>query len=89
MSLKLGVERMMLNDVSVYVPQVGCQKKKKREFWNNFEVVVLPDGREWWLWVKGTMMKRWRVGVVLSREINLAKMMEMDGDNEIQTEGGT
>ncbi|MDM5112197.1 hypothetical protein, partial [Aeromonas caviae] len=46
MSLKLEIEGVMLNVVSAYAPQVGCQLEEKEEFWSKLDEVVksIPSG---------------------------------------------
>ena len=39
MSLKLEIEGVMLNVVSGYVPQVGCEFEKEK-FWNELDEVM-------------------------------------------------
>ena len=39
-SIKLEVDRILINIVSAYVPQVGCDKEKKEAFWADLEEVV-------------------------------------------------
>ncbi|MCJ8732717.1 hypothetical protein PDJAM_G00214520 [Pangasius djambal] len=46
MSLKLETERVMLNVVSGYVPQVGCDLEEKERFWSELDEVIenIPTG---------------------------------------------
>ncbi|KAK3515358.1 hypothetical protein QTP70_018753 [Hemibagrus guttatus] len=46
MSLKLGIEGVMLNVVSGYAPQVGCELKEKERFWSELDEVMesIPTG---------------------------------------------
>lgn len=40
MSLKLEMKGVMVNVVSVYAPQVGCQVEEKEEFWSKLDDIV-------------------------------------------------
>ncbi|KAK3573023.1 hypothetical protein QTP86_012246 [Hemibagrus guttatus] len=46
MSLKLEIEDAMLNVVSGYAPQVGCELEKKERFWSELDEVMesIPTG---------------------------------------------
>ncbi|KAK3518931.1 hypothetical protein QTP70_015520 [Hemibagrus guttatus] len=46
MSLKLEVEGVMLNVVSGYAPQVGCELEEKERFWSELDEVIesIPTG---------------------------------------------
>ncbi|KAK3521331.1 hypothetical protein QTP70_003177 [Hemibagrus guttatus] len=46
MSLKLEIEEVMLNDVSGYAPQVGCELVEKERFWSELDEVMesIPMG---------------------------------------------
>ncbi|KAK3570071.1 hypothetical protein QTP86_010237 [Hemibagrus guttatus] len=46
MSLKLEIERVMLNVVSGYAPQVGCELEEKERFWSELDEVMesIPTG---------------------------------------------
>ncbi|KAK3539573.1 hypothetical protein QTP70_010272 [Hemibagrus guttatus] len=46
MSLKLEIEGVMLNVVSGYAPQVGCELEKKERFWSELDEVMesIPTG---------------------------------------------
>ncbi|KAK3548201.1 hypothetical protein QTP70_005167 [Hemibagrus guttatus] len=46
MSLKLEIEGVMLNVVSGYAPQVGCELKEKERFWSELDEVMesIPTG---------------------------------------------
>ncbi|KAK3559310.1 hypothetical protein QTP86_012718 [Hemibagrus guttatus] len=46
MSLKLEIERVMLNVVSGYTPQVGCELEEKERFWSELDEVMesIPTG---------------------------------------------
>ncbi|KAK3520129.1 hypothetical protein QTP70_014637, partial [Hemibagrus guttatus] len=46
MSLKLGIEGVMLNVVSGYAPQVGCELEEKERFWSELDEVMksIPMG---------------------------------------------
>ncbi|KAK3569392.1 hypothetical protein QTP86_027817 [Hemibagrus guttatus] len=46
MSLKLEIEGVMLNVVSGYAPQVGCELKEKERFWSELDEVIesIPMG---------------------------------------------
>ncbi|KAK3532174.1 hypothetical protein QTP86_009195 [Hemibagrus guttatus] len=46
MSLKLGIEGVMLNVVSGYAPQVGCELEEKERFWSELDEVMesIPTG---------------------------------------------
>ncbi|KAK3540502.1 hypothetical protein QTP70_032462 [Hemibagrus guttatus] len=46
MSLKLEIEGVMLNVVSGYAPQVGCELEEKERFWNELDEVMesIPTG---------------------------------------------
>ncbi|KAL7837360.1 hypothetical protein SRHO_G00270710 [Serrasalmus rhombeus] len=46
MSLKLEVDGVILNVVSSYAPQVGCQLEEKEEFWSKMDEVVDGVPRE-------------------------------------------
>ncbi|KAK3568350.1 hypothetical protein QTP86_004951 [Hemibagrus guttatus] len=45
-SLRLGIEGVMLNVVSGYAPQVGCDLEEKERFWNELDEVMesIPTG---------------------------------------------
>ncbi|KAF3688260.1 hypothetical protein EXN66_Car003932 [Channa argus] len=47
MSLKLEIEGVMFNVVSVYAPQVGCELEEKEKFWSELEEVMqsIPRGK--------------------------------------------
>ncbi|KAK3555175.1 hypothetical protein QTP86_010042 [Hemibagrus guttatus] len=49
MSLKLEIEGVMLNVVSGYAPQVGCELEGKERFWSELDEVMesIPWVREW------------------------------------------
>ncbi|KAI5617297.1 hypothetical protein C0J50_23078 [Silurus asotus] len=40
MNVKLKVEGMMINVISVYAPQVGCEMEEKETFWSDLDKVV-------------------------------------------------
>jgi len=40
MSMKLEVDGMLINIVSTYTPQVGCNEEEKAAFWADLEEVV-------------------------------------------------
>ncbi|KAK3508010.1 hypothetical protein QTP70_010147 [Hemibagrus guttatus] len=46
MSLKLEIEGVMLNVVSGYAPQVGCELEVKERFWSELDEVMesIPTG---------------------------------------------
>ncbi|KAK3510913.1 hypothetical protein QTP70_025546 [Hemibagrus guttatus] len=46
MNLKLEIERVMLNVVSGYAPQVGCELEEKERFWSELDEVMesIPTG---------------------------------------------
>ncbi|KAK3517684.1 hypothetical protein QTP70_015689 [Hemibagrus guttatus] len=46
MSLKLEIEGVMLNVVSGYAPQVGCELEEKEKFWSELDEVMesIPTG---------------------------------------------
>ncbi|KAK3574398.1 hypothetical protein QTP86_006625 [Hemibagrus guttatus] len=46
MSLKLEIEGVMLNVVSGYAPQVGCESEEKERFWSELDEVMesIPTG---------------------------------------------
>ncbi|MCJ8749466.1 hypothetical protein PDJAM_G00176570 [Pangasius djambal] len=46
MSLKLEIEGVMLNVVSGYAPQVGCELEEKERFWSELDEVIesMPTG---------------------------------------------
>ncbi|KAK3530556.1 hypothetical protein QTP86_027923 [Hemibagrus guttatus] len=46
MSLKLVIEGVMLNAVSGYAPQVGCELEEKESFWSELDEVIesIPTG---------------------------------------------
>ncbi|KAK3549277.1 hypothetical protein QTP70_034483 [Hemibagrus guttatus] len=46
MSLKLEIEGVMLNVVSAYAPQVGCELEEKERFWSELDEVMesIPTG---------------------------------------------
>ncbi|MCJ8733560.1 hypothetical protein PDJAM_G00224980 [Pangasius djambal] len=46
MSLKLEIEGLMLNVVSGYAPQVGCELEEKERFWSELDEVIknIPTG---------------------------------------------
>lgn len=47
MNLKLEIKQVMLNVLSAYAPQVGCQFEEK--FWSKLNEVVesVPRRRDW------------------------------------------
>ena len=40
MSLKIEIVCVMLNVVSVFAPEVGCEPKEKEKFWNEMDEVM-------------------------------------------------
>ncbi|KAI5607533.1 hypothetical protein C0J50_1844 [Silurus asotus] len=40
MKVKLEVEGVMINVISAYAPQVGCEMEKKKKFWSELDEVV-------------------------------------------------
>ncbi|KAF7702422.1 hypothetical protein HF521_001705 [Silurus meridionalis] len=40
MNVKLEVEGMMINVISAYAPQVGCEMEEKEKFWSELDEVV-------------------------------------------------
>ncbi|KAI5616363.1 hypothetical protein C0J50_24070 [Silurus asotus] len=40
MNVKLEVEGMMINGISAYAPQVGCEMEEKEKFWSELDEVV-------------------------------------------------
>ncbi|KAI5100145.1 hypothetical protein C0J45_9131 [Silurus meridionalis] len=40
MNVKLEVEGVMINVISAYAPQVGCEMEEKERFWSEFDEVV-------------------------------------------------
>ncbi|KAK3545478.1 hypothetical protein QTP70_007724 [Hemibagrus guttatus] len=46
MSLKLAIEGVMLNVVSGYAPQIGCELEEKERFWSELDEVIesIPTG---------------------------------------------
>ncbi|KAI5086393.1 hypothetical protein C0J45_2227 [Silurus meridionalis] len=40
MNVKLEVEGMMINVISAYAPQVGCEMEEKERFWSELDDVV-------------------------------------------------
>ncbi|KAG7488682.1 hypothetical protein MATL_G00037740 [Megalops atlanticus] len=46
MSMKLEIEGVMMNVVSAYAPQVGCEMEEKEEFWNELDEVVESAPKE-------------------------------------------
>ncbi|KAI5097893.1 hypothetical protein C0J45_11620 [Silurus meridionalis] len=40
MIVKLEVEGMMINVISAYAPQVGCEMEEKERFWSELDEVV-------------------------------------------------
>ncbi|KAI5103065.1 hypothetical protein C0J45_6646 [Silurus meridionalis] len=40
MNVKLEVEGLMINVISAYAPQVGCEMEKKEKFWSELDEVV-------------------------------------------------
>uniref|UniRef100_A0A7N6AN85 Endonuclease/exonuclease/phosphatase domain-containing protein n=1 Tax=Anabas testudineus TaxID=64144 RepID=A0A7N6AN85_ANATE len=46
MSIKLEIEGVMMNVVSAYAPQVGCELEEKERFWSEFDEVIesIPRG---------------------------------------------
>ncbi|KAI5617750.1 hypothetical protein C0J50_22339 [Silurus asotus] len=40
MNMKLEVEGVMINVISAYVPQVGCEMEEKEKFWSGLDGVV-------------------------------------------------
>ncbi|KAI5096116.1 hypothetical protein C0J45_14546 [Silurus meridionalis] len=45
MNLKLEVEGVMINDISAYASQVGCEMEEKEEFWSELDEVVEGEPR--------------------------------------------
>ena len=60
MSVKMEIEGVMVNVISAYAPQVGCELEEKEDFWNDLDEMVesmhkgervLIGGRsEWACW---------------------------------------
>lgn len=44
MSMKMEIDGVIMNVVSAYAPQVGCEMEEKEEFFSELDVVV---EREW------------------------------------------
>ena len=40
MSVKLEIEGMMMNVISAYAPQMGCEMEYKEDFWSELDEVV-------------------------------------------------
>ncbi|KAI5609961.1 hypothetical protein C0J50_5633 [Silurus asotus] len=40
MNVKLEVEGVMINAISAYAPQVGCEMEEKEKFWSDIDEVV-------------------------------------------------
>ncbi|KAK3547475.1 hypothetical protein QTP86_021174 [Hemibagrus guttatus] len=61
MSLKLEIEGVMLNVVSGYAPQVGCELEEKERFWSELDEVMesIPTGER----------------VVIGADFNVGKIM--------------
>ena len=46
MSMKLELDGMLINIVSAYAPQVGCDEEEKEAFWADREEVVVKIPRD-------------------------------------------
>ncbi len=46
MSVKLEIESVMINVISAYSPQVGCEMEEKEDFWSKLDDVVLRVPKE-------------------------------------------
>ncbi len=46
MSVKLEIEAVMINVISAYAPQVGCEMEEKEDFWSKLDEVVLRVPKE-------------------------------------------
>ncbi len=46
MSVKLEIEGVMINVISAYAPQVGCEMEEKEDFWSKLDEVVLRVPKE-------------------------------------------
>ena len=46
MSVKLEVEGMVINVISAYAPQVGCELEEKEEFWSELDEIMESVPRE-------------------------------------------
>ncbi|KAI5610689.1 hypothetical protein C0J50_11967, partial [Silurus asotus] len=49
MIVKVEVEGMMINVISAYAPQVGCEMEEKERFWSELDEVVDGVPRKEWL----------------------------------------
>ncbi len=41
MSVKLEIEGVMINVISTYAPQVGCEMEEKEDFWSKLDEVLV------------------------------------------------
>ena len=41
MSVKMKIEGVMVNAISAYAPQVGCELEEKEDFWNDLDEMVV------------------------------------------------
>ncbi len=46
MSVKLEIEGVMINVISAYAPQVGCEMEEKEDFWSKLDEVVVRIPKE-------------------------------------------
>ena len=46
MSVKLEIEGVMMNVISAYAPQVGCEMEEKEDFWSELDEVVESVSKE-------------------------------------------
>ena len=46
MSVKIEIEEVMVNVISAYAPQVGCELGEKEDFWNDLDEMVESVARE-------------------------------------------
>ncbi|XP_045452672.1 uncharacterized protein LOC123661778 [Melitaea cinxia] len=59
--VKLLIEDSVLNVVSVYAPQTGCDDSMKEIFWEDFDAVIMkvPECEEIYIGGGGTLMDMW------------------------------
>ena len=46
MSVKMEIEGVMMNVISAYAPQVGCELEEKEDFWNDLDEMVESAHKE-------------------------------------------
>ncbi|KAK3544421.1 hypothetical protein QTP86_011159 [Hemibagrus guttatus] len=76
MSLKLEIEGVMLNVVSGYAPQVGCELEEKERFWSELDEVMDFQKREEHRVTYKSGVRRTQVDYILCRRGNLKEISD-------------